>query len=368
MGKPTRDDLVKRIKKLEKQITSGSAGATPIKPVYGFQTFTEQSPNMIFINKGGSVVYANKKCIEIMGYNWNELYAPDFDFMSLIAPESVDLIRSSLKRHLAGEDIAPYEYALINRKGEKIEAIITTKLIDYDDGKAILGIITDITERKRIEEELQYRLKFQHLITTVSSQFINLHPAQIDDEIDRTLEQIGQFADADRSYVFQFSDDQKSLSCTHEWCAEGIEPTIERIQNVPVETFPWVVKKFLHGDMVLVPRLSDLPPEAIEEKQEFEQQGIQSILAVPMMIGGKVMGFIGLDSVREEKMWAEDTSSLLKIVSQVFANALENKKPGRPCTKARSTCGRFMKRFRMPSPLSMQRMVAVLMSTVLLPD
>ena len=76
-------------------------------------------------------------------------------------------------------------------------------------------------------------------------------------------------ANADRSYVFQFSDDQKSVSCTHEWCAEGIKPTIERIQDVPVETFPWVMKKFLHGDMVLVPRLSDLPPEAIKEKQEF---------------------------------------------------------------------------------------------------
>ena len=77
--------------------------------------------------------------------------------------------------------------------------------------------------------------------------------------------------------------------------------------------------------MVLVPRLSDLPPEANKEKQEFEQQGIQSILAVPMIISGKVIGFIGLDSVRDEKMWAEDTSSLLKIVGQVFANALENK-------------------------------------------
>jgi hypothetical protein len=46
----------------------------------------------------------------------------------------------------------------------------------------------------------------------------------------------------------------------------------------------------------------------------------------------------------------------------------KTKKPGRPCRKARSTCGRFMKRFRIPSPLSMQRMGAVLMSTVLLPD
>ncbi|MEJ2731741.1 MAG: PAS domain S-box protein, partial [Deltaproteobacteria bacterium] len=141
-----------------------------------------------------------------------------------------------------------------------------------------------------------------------------------------TLMQIGEFVDADRSYVFQFSVDQKSLSCTHEWCAEGIKPAIERIQNVPVETFPWAMKKFLQAEMVLVPRLSSLPPEAIQEKQEFEQQGIQSVLSVPMVIGGKVMGFIGLDSVREEKMWAADTNSLLKIVGQVFANALENKK------------------------------------------
>ena len=326
MGKPARDKLPKRIKTLKKQITAESASASPTKPEYGFKAFAEQSPNMIFINKGGRVVYANKRCIEVMGYSREEFHAPEFDFMTLVAPESVDLIQSSYRRHMAGEDIAPYEYALINKNGEKIEAIITTKLIDYEDEKAILGIITDITERKRVEEELQYRLKFQHLITTVSSQFINLHPAQIDDEIEHTLMQIGEFVDADRSYVFQFSVDQKFLSCTHEWCPEGIKPAIERIQNASVETFPWAVKKFLQAEMVLVPRLSDLPSEAVQEKQEFEQQGIQSVLAVPMVIGGKVMGFIGLDSVREGKMWAEDTYSLLKIVGQVFANALENKK------------------------------------------
>jgi PAS domain S-box-containing protein len=280
---------------------------------------------MIFINKGGRVVYANKRCSEVMGYSREEFYAPDFDFMSLISPESVDLIRSNYKRHMSGKDIEPYEYVLLNKKGEKIAAIITTKLIDYADGKAILGIITDITERKRVEKELQYRLKFQHLITTVSSQFINLHPAQIDDEIDSALKQIGEFADADRSYVFQFSNDQKSLSCTHEWCAEGITPTIERIQNAPMDTYPWAMKKFLKGGMLLVPRLSDLPPGAIEEKQEFEQQGIQSILAVPMVISAKAIGFIALDSVREEKMWPEDTGSLLKISGQVSANALDRK-------------------------------------------
>ncbi len=326
MEKQTRDDLVKRIKKLERQIAAGSDEASSLTAGRVFHVFTEQSPNMIFINKGGRVAYVNKRCVEVMGCSRKDFYAPDFDFMDLIAPESVDLIRANFKRHMAGEDVEPYEYSLLNKRGEKIDAIITTKLIEYENGPAILGIITDISERKRAEDELQYRLKFQHLITKVSSQFINLHPAQIDDEIDHTLKQIGEFADADRSYVFQFSDDHKFVSCTHEWCAEEIEPAIQRIQNAPVQIYPWSMEKFLAGDMLIVPSVRDLPPEAIEEKIEFEKQGVQSVLCVPMVISGKVMGFIGLDSVREPKMWAEDTNSLLKIVGQVFANALENKK------------------------------------------
>jgi PAS domain S-box-containing protein len=326
MKKPTYDELVKRIKTLEKKIATKADSKPSAKSEYDFQTFTEQSPNMIFINQRGRVVYANKRCFETMGYSRDEFYAPEFEFMSLIAPESAELIRSNFKRHLAGEDIEPYEYALLNKSGEKLEAIITTRLIDFEGAGAILGIITDITDRKRAEEELQYRLKFQRLITTISSQFINLYPAQIDDEIDHTLQQIGVFADADRSYVFQFSDDQKCVSCTHEWCADQIEPIIERIQDASVDTFPWALKRFLSGQMLLIPRVSDLPPEAIKEKQEFEQQGAQSILAVPMICSNRVIGFIGLDSVKEEKMWAGDTNSLLKIVGQVFANALENKK------------------------------------------
>jgi len=325
MGKSTRDESEKRIKILEKQIVAADAGASSIEPEHNFHAFAEQSPNMIFINSGGRIVYVNKRCMEIMGYSRQDFYDLAFDFMTLIAPESIDLIRSSFERHMAGEDIEPYEYSLINKRGEKIEAIITTKLINYENNRAVLGIVTDITERKRAEEELQYRLKFQRLITTVSSQFINLYPAQIDDEIDHTLKQIGEFANADRSYVFQFSDGHKFVSCTHEWCASGIKPTIECIQNTAVEIFPWSMEKFLRGEMLIIPSVRDLPAEAIQEKQEFERQGIQSVLCVPMIVGGKAIGFIGLDSVRDEKMWAEDTSSLLKIVGHVFGNALENK-------------------------------------------
>ena len=74
-----------------------------------FRTFTEQSPNMIFINRGGRVVYANRKCEEIMGYTREEFLAPDFNYLNLIAPESVDLVKANFQRHLNGEEIEPYE-------------------------------------------------------------------------------------------------------------------------------------------------------------------------------------------------------------------------------------------------------------------
>lgn len=120
-----------------------------------FRNLAEQSPNMIFINKRGRIVYANKRCEEMMNYTKEEFYSPDFDFLELIAPEFRDEVRESFKKHMKGVDIAPLEYVLSTKGGERIEAILTTKLIPYEGETAILGIVTDITERKKMEEKIR---------------------------------------------------------------------------------------------------------------------------------------------------------------------------------------------------------------------
>jgi len=129
-----------------------------------FRSVTEQSANMIFINKKGRVVYCNKKCEDIMGYRREELCSPDFDFLTLIAPESLKIVRSAFQKHMAGKDVEPYEYRLINKDSKKLDVIITTKLIQYEDGGAILGIVTDITQRRKAEQALlESEAKFRAL-------------------------------------------------------------------------------------------------------------------------------------------------------------------------------------------------------------
>jgi PAS domain S-box-containing protein len=120
-----------------------------------FRTFAEQSPNMIFINHNGRVVYANAQCEERIGYSKEEFYSPNFNFLQITAPEYVDLLKDKFSKHMRGEEVSAYEYSLLTKKGNRIDVIITTKLIPYENGKAILGIITDITERKQAEKEQQ---------------------------------------------------------------------------------------------------------------------------------------------------------------------------------------------------------------------
>ncbi len=122
-----------------------------------FRSVTEQSPNMIFINKKGKVVYCNKKCVEIMGYSQEEVCALEFNFIDLIAEESKKMVESSFARHMKGQEVELYEYRLVAKGGNKLDAIITTKLIQYEGDTAILGIVTDISRRKKAEEALQVR-------------------------------------------------------------------------------------------------------------------------------------------------------------------------------------------------------------------
>ncbi|MDH5267780.1 MAG: PAS domain S-box protein [Candidatus Bathyarchaeota archaeon] len=130
-----------------------------------FRNLAEQSPNMIFINKKGRIVYANKKCEDVTGYKKKEFYSPDFSFLTLIAQESVDLVKSNFSRHMKDKEVIPYEYRLVTKEGKKIEAILTSKLIKYEGENAILGTVTDITERKKMEEKIrQYSEQLEELV------------------------------------------------------------------------------------------------------------------------------------------------------------------------------------------------------------
>ncbi|MFC1824593.1 ATP-binding protein [Thermodesulfobacteriota bacterium] len=154
--KPTYEELEKSVQELEEEAHRLKKAEEELRESEAkFRTLTEYSPNMIFINKGGQVVYVNRRCEEALGYSHEEFLSPNFDFLTLMSPESRELVISNFKKHMQGQELDPYEYTLLDKGGQKVEAIITTTLLNYEGKKAIFGIVTDITERKKAERERQ---------------------------------------------------------------------------------------------------------------------------------------------------------------------------------------------------------------------
>jgi len=136
---------------------------------------------------------------------------------------------------------------------------------------------------------------------------------------------LGEFEEADRTYIFQFDSECVYMNNTHEWCAPGIEPQIENLQGVPIEVFPWWMNQMEQGEAVHIPLVSQLPPDAQELREALEPQNIQSLLSVPLIINNKLFGFVGLDVVKAPRTWDADTILLIKMMGDIFSNALMRK-------------------------------------------
>ncbi len=186
------------------------------------------------------------------------------------------------------------------------------------------------------QDELQSRIRFENLITSISTHFIHLPSDRIDMGVNYALHALGEFAAVDRCYIFMFSADQGMVDNTHEWCSRGVEPQIDSLKGLRVSRYPWFMEKIRSFQTIHVPRVSELPPEAAAEREEFEREGIQSLVIVPMVHRGAIRGYLGFDSVHRQKNWSEDNIQVLKMAGEIFINALERKKVDQALTDAKA--------------------------------
>jgi signal transduction histidine kinase len=178
----------------------------------------------------------------------------------------------------------------------------------------------------RAQKALTRRVASERLISKVSSSLVQLDMAELDKGVECALSTIGAFTRTDRAYVFLFKDDGTRMDNTHEWCADGIEPEIEHLQDIAVDKeLPWFARCIRNGDVCHVPDVTALPPEARPEREHFEAQGIQSLIVLPVAAEERLLGFLGFDAVRERRCWSADDQAMLGLVGECFAHVIARK-------------------------------------------
>jgi len=87
-------------------------------------------------------------------------------FLNFVNPENKNMVQKSFKSVMMGKVVPAYELSYINSKGKSLWIEINaTPLVDNGNIIGVLVVSRDITERKRIEEELKlYRNNLESLI------------------------------------------------------------------------------------------------------------------------------------------------------------------------------------------------------------
>ncbi len=183
-------------------------------------------------------------------------------------------------------------------------------------------------ERAELTQQLERRAAMQHLILRLSTQFIDMPQDGVDDAIDGALARIGAFAGVDRSYVFTFDLDARTMTNSHEWTSEGTSAEAQRIQDLPFDAMPYFTPILEAGNPFSVADVETLPDAAEAEKAEFRAQSIRSLLSVPLRRSRRTHGFLGLDAVRATRRWSPDDVALLQLAAEVISNALARRDAG----------------------------------------
>ena len=139
--------------------------------------------------------------------------------------------------------------------------------------------------------------------------------------IDTLIAAAGEFHGAERCYIFELRKGKTILDNTYEWCAPGVEPMIDKLQDIPSEVCEGWFNEFKRRGAFSMDALDSEhnTPEAVEL---LEMQGISSLVAAPLLSGNETVGFIGVDNPTQAM---SDTSILKHVSSIAFSEILRRR-------------------------------------------
>jgi len=275
---------------------------------------------VVFKRMTNEVVYLNNRAMDMFQLNNMPLNMIRIRHFCSRADQFNEKAAVNLFNTLEKDNPLSYDWPVRLGNVRWLSAFIN--LYTEDDNEFIVISFRDKTLEKESLIRLDSIVGFRDMLDHLLSYNTMVKADEIPLLIDNSLAMVGNFFNCDRSYVFQYSEDLKQHSNINEWCAPGVEPYINELQNIPTSKFPYLSKHLLNKEIVCLNDVNELPESAENERGEFAKEGIQSILLIPFIEGEEVIGFVGLDHVRISKVWTPAEISNLKLLARAFANML----------------------------------------------
>ncbi len=292
-----------------------------------FGNYFEQLINNIedmisVISADEKILYHSSGILIHTGYTAAEMKT--LGFLDIVHPDDRERVRNEFRRFISNPENYLYSrYRVVAKNGmvRHFEAKISNGL-DIPLVNGYIATLREISGRHYFEKYIVRQTELYRLLTDISKSFLAV---SYPDALKEMLDRIGRFAEVERAYAYRLDEVGQMWVCLHEWrSAEGEKvPSLYYETGFSAEDAAWMLKEFNKDRIIRFERLEDMPREAAREREMFEADGTVSILLMPMKVNGKVIGFIGFDSLFEPKHWDDDDLLVLNICTEVVTSSLK---------------------------------------------
>lgn len=171
-------------------------------------------------------------------------------------------------------------------------------------------------------KENNIQIAFQEMVSEVLFDFVNVNQENYEDKVNDMLEKVGVFFNVDRIYLFTIDQHNQTMTYSNEWCNTEITEELGTIKDVPLTTFAWWVDQLNKNKLVYIKDVDLMPAEANSEHEQLLKQGVQSLVSVPVIGDGEMLGFIGIDAVLGKRNWSEENIEMLTIMANILYGGL----------------------------------------------
>lgn len=177
----------------------------------------------------------------------------------------------------------------------------------------------ELAVSERTKEQIRQRLEIATMLNSCVGKLNS--DTDIDVGINNLLATVNGYFQADRTYVFEIDPDRDVLINTFEYiCGQEVSAQMDNLQEVPVSVIEVWMQNFRQGRSYY---MSDLEQERGQPSYEMlKAQQVWRLLAVPLMKGGAMVGFLGVDNPRAHY----DDATLLASIQFFVTNSLDRKK------------------------------------------
>jgi diguanylate cyclase (GGDEF)-like protein len=151
---------------------------------------------------------------------------------------------------------------------------------------------------------------------------MSLSTTDVEQSIPILMEYVGMALECDRIYIFERGEGD-TFSNTYEWCAKGVTPQIDNLQNLSGEAFELWGSYFARNQNVLI---KDLETTRQYDPMMFDilkPQDIHSLVVSPLQFNNQLLGFYGVDNPPGHLL--ESISTLFMILGHFTVSLLRRR-------------------------------------------